>query len=614
MSTYPNTFLTVNLSTERQSAESIPDERVPRYFLGSGLAASLYYDQMRPDLAPLDPQSPVYIFVGLLTGTMVPTACKFSVCGRSPLTGVWNESVSGGDWGAELRFTGHSGIAITGRSSAPVYLWVDDSGLEIRDASHLWGLDCYETADRLRAETDPQARVLAIGPAGERLVNLAALMVDGHEARAVGRGGMGAVLGSKNLKAIVVKGSQRPTYRDEESLRASVREKTRLIRDNSAGMSKLGTAGGVAGAERLGDLPLKNWLGSSWPEGAAAITGQTVAEQYTVKHYRCFGCPIGCGKQIPDDNGEFIHTPEYETAGSLGALCLVDDLPSIIRANDICNRLGLDTISVGASIAAAMEAFERGLLPKDAAHGLDLSWGNAETMVALTEQIGLRQGLGTWLGEGVRAFSRRLGRDAADLDITVKGLELPMHDPRGSHGMGLAYMMSNRGACHNAHLMHPIEQGMAVFTEVGFEENYDGQSDDGKAEAVRLAEDYGVQCSAIPLCVFDHWTYKWDDPFQALNAVTGWGLDLKEYLRTGARIWLIKRALINRMGITAADDRLPVKVLTAATGGGAAGSVPDAERLRREYYQQRGLDERGWPTRETLAAVGLDDVADVLYA
>lgn len=607
MSTYASKFLTVNLSTGQWSPETLAEEHARRWFLGSGLAASLYYEQMRSDLAPLDPNSPIYIFAGLLTGTMAPTACKFSICGRSPLTGVWNEATSGGYWGAELRFTGHCGIAVTGRSDAPVYLWIADSRLEIRDASHLWGLDCYETADRLREETDPQARVLAIGPAGERLVNLAAIMVDGHEARAVGRGGMGAVFGSKNLKAIVVRGSQRPTYHDEASLRASVREHTRLIRDNSAGMSKLGTAGGLASAERLGDLPLKNWLGSTWPEGAAAISGQAVAEQYAVQHYRCFGCPIACGKQIPADSGESIHTPEYESAGALGALCLVDDLPSVVHANDLCNRLGLDTISTGAAIAAAMEAFERGLLPQEMALGLDLSWGNAETLVALTEQIGLRQGLGEWLGDGVRAFSRRLGPDAADLDITVKGLELPMHDPRAFVSVAANYATANRGACHLEAMSHWRGAAGLQIEGVWAPEPFDPHASQHKGIMAVHWQNYASVFNPLGLCKFIvKGGISPKDVSQWVRLALGWDLSPDDLLKTGERIFNLKRLINVRLGVTAQDDTLPRRLLEVARdSGGAEGVLPDQSLLLKEYYEERGWDAGGVPTPERLKSLGL---------
>ncbi|MGB9592913.1 MAG: aldehyde ferredoxin oxidoreductase N-terminal domain-containing protein, partial [Anaerolineae bacterium] len=240
MDVYAGRLLNINLSTGEVSTQAIPEEQVRTYLLGSGLAADLYYRQMRPDLDSLDPASPVYVVTGLFTGTIAPTGCKFSVCGRSPLTGVWNESTGGGYWGPELRFAGYDGIAITGRAAKPVYLWITEAGVEVRDAARLWGLDCYETVERIRGETDAKARVLAIGPAGERLVRLAAIMVDGHEARAVGRGGMGAVFGSKNLKAIAVRGRVRPTYKDEAALRASVRAKNKVIQEHTVGFTKLG--------------------------------------------------------------------------------------------------------------------------------------------------------------------------------------------------------------------------------------------------------------------------------------------------------------------------------------------------------------------------------------
>jgi aldehyde:ferredoxin oxidoreductase len=608
MGVYAGQLLNVNLSTGEISQERIPEEQVRTCLLGSGLAAELYYRQMRPDLAPLDVASPVYVVAGLLTGTMLPTACKFSVCGRSPLTGVWNESTGGGYWGAELRFAGYDGIAITGSATGPVYLWITESGVEIRDASHLWGLDCYETVERIRQETDAKARVIAIGPAGERLVHLAAIMVDGHEARAVGRGGMGAVFGSKNLKAIAVRGRKRPAYVDEARLRASVREKNRVIQENTVGFTKLGTAGGVARAEQSGDLPIKNWLQGSWPDGAAKITGQTVVERYEVKHYHCFGCPIGCGKLVPAGaGGEYIHAPEYETAGAMGSMCLVDDLESIIRANDICNRLGLDTISVGAAIATAMEAAERGLLPPDMARDLDLRWGSGAALVALTEQIGMREGLGAWLGEGVRAFCRRLGPAARDMDVTVKGLELPMHDPRAYISMGANYATANRGACHLEAMCHWRGAGGLQLEDVWSPEPYDPHTSAGQGKMAAIWQNYLATFNPLGLCKFSiRGKVEPKDVCQWLNLALGWEITPAELLRIGERLFNLKRLINVRLGITARDDTLPVRILTVARdSGGAAGVLPDQPLLLREYYEERGWDANGVPTLERLKALGL---------
>ncbi len=608
MGVYAGQWLNVNLSTREVTTERIPEEHVRTYLLGSGLAAERYYREMRPDLDPLDPASPVYVVAGLLTGSILPTACKFSVCGRSPLTGVWNESTSGGYWGAELHFAGYDGIAITGRAERPVYLWVTDSGAEIRDAQHLWGLDCYEAVERIRGETDAKARVIAIGPAGERLVHLAAIMVDGHEARAVGRGGMGAVFGSKNLKAIAVRGRGRPTYKDEAALRASVRAKNKVIQEHTVGFTKLGTAGGVARAEASGDLPIKNWLQGSWPDGAAKITGQAVVEKYEVKHYRCFGCPIGCGKLVPcGPGGEYIHAPEYETAGSMGSMCLVDDLDSIIQANDICNRLGLDTISVGAAIATAMEAAERGLLPPDMTQGLALHWGSGEALVALTRQIGLREGLGAWLGEGVRAFCRRLGPEAQDMDVTAKGLELPMHDPRAYVCMGANYATANRGACHLEAMCHWRGAGGLQLEDVWSPEPYHPHTSEGQGKMAVIWQNYLATFNPLGLCKFSirgHVEPK--DVCEWLNLALGWEITPAELLHIGERLFNLKRLINVRLGVTARDDTLPLRVLTVPRdSGGAAGVLPDQAVLLAEYYQERGWDANGVPTLERLRSLGL---------
>ena len=608
MGVYAGEFLDINLSSRRVDTVPISAEQARAMFLGSGLAARLYYEQMRPDLSPLDPASPVYVFTGLFTGTMLPTGCKFSVCGRSPLTGVWNESTGGGYWGPELRFAGYDGIAITGRADGPVYLWITESGVEIRDAREVWGMDCYEAVERIREQTDPKARVIAIGPAGERLVSLAAIMVDGHEARAVGRGGMGAVFGSKNLKAIAVRGKGKPDYHDAAGLRASVRDRNKIIQDNTTGFSKLGTAGGVARAEQTGDLPIKNWLEGSWAEGAAKITGQTVVEQYEVKHYRCFGCPIGCGKLVPfGDNGEYVHAPEYETAGAMGSMCLVDDLESIIHANDICNRLGLDTISVGAAVAAAMEAAERGLLPAEMAHGMDLSWGSGETLVALTEQIGMREGLGAWLGEGVRAFCRRLGHEAADIDVTTKGLELPMHDPRAYVCMAANYATGSRGACHLEAMCHWRGAAGLQLEGVWTPEPYDSHANPGQGKMAAIWQNYLAVFNPLGLCKF---VIRGPvDPKQVcewLAMTLGWEVTPAELLRIGERNFNLKRLINMRLGVTGQDDTLPRRILELPRKtGGAAGVLPDQELQMGEYYAERGWDKNGVPKPDRLKSLGL---------
>ncbi|MFQ6001512.1 MAG: aldehyde ferredoxin oxidoreductase family protein, partial [Anaerolineae bacterium] len=349
---YAGKLLRIDLDEGRWETQRIGEEDVHHYLLGSGLAAKIFYREMDPALDPLDPANPLIFMDGLLTGSIAPTACRLSVCGRSPLTGIWNESLVGGYFGAELRFAGYDGLLFIGRAQKPVYLWLEDGHIEIRDATSLWGLDSYETEERVRGETDPRAQVACVGLAGENLVPMAGVVFGGRETRMAGRGGMGALMASKNLKAIAVRGRNRPTYHDPQGFRRAIREANSWIRENSISMSKFGTGGGVPSTELYGDLPLKNWLLGSWKEGAEKTSGQRIVETIFSKHYRCFGCPIGCGKDIRIEEGPYAglegHGPEYETLAAFGGLLLNEDLNTIAKANDLCNRYGLDTISTGA--------------------------------------------------------------------------------------------------------------------------------------------------------------------------------------------------------------------------------------------------------------------------
>lgn len=611
--------LEVDLSAGETRVTRIADEIWRAFLGGAGVAARLFFDAEDPDLDPLSPDNPLYLLTGPLNGSGIPGSSRFALCAKSPQTGIWGEATCGGSFGPELKKAGWDGIIFRGAAAGPTMLVIEDDKVELRDAAHLWGKDSYETVDALKpllGEGAKKPKIVCIGQAGENKVKFACACHD--KADYAGRTGMGAVMGAKRLKAIVCRGSGKLDFHDPAALKTIKRKQIAQAKESVPAQSlrEMGTNSTMDLSMMIGDVPIRNYRVGEDLELSAAIGGPTQTEQFLVKAASCLHCPVACRRVMKNDEGPYAMQqgpgPEYETVGTFGALCHNTDGASILKMNEWANRYGFDTITGGATIAWLMDCFNEGLVSSEDVDGLDLSWGNAEAILALIHKIAKREGIGDLLAEGSRAAAAKLGPETQALTAEVKGLELPMHDPRGSHGMGLAYMMSNRGACHNAHLMHPIEQGMNAWPEVGFEEDYVGQADEGKGEAVRLAEDYGVQCNAIPLCVFDHWTFQWDDAFLALNAVTGWGLDLQEYLRTGARIWLIKRALINRMGITAADDRLPLKVLTALEDGAAAGSVPDQDLLRRDYYQARGLDERGWPTRQTLEAVGLSDVADVL--
>jgi aldehyde:ferredoxin oxidoreductase len=609
---YAGKLLRIDLTSGAHHIEPIDEADIRRYLLGSGLAAKIYYEEMDPSLDPLDPASPLLAFGGVLTGTFSPTGCRSSWCGRSPLTGIWNEANMGGHWGAELRFTGFDGLIVTGRASEPVYLWVHDGEAEVRPATHLWGLDHYEAFERLRAETNPKAQMACIGPAGENLVRLAGVMQGGQEhARAAGRGGMGALLGSKNLKAIVLHGKDRPKYPDMKAFRSFVKEINGFIRSNSVGLTEFGTAGGVPATELTGDLPLKNWTLGSWEESAARISGQRIAETIFDRHTHCFACPIGCGKNVKIEEGPYAgvygHGPEYETLAGFGGNCLCDDLNAIAHMNDLCNRYGLDTISTSAAIAFAMEAYERGVISPEETGGLDLTWGNAEAMIEAIHAIAHRKGIGRLLADGVRAAAAQIGPEAEPFALHVKGLEMPYHDPRGFVSMAANYATASRGACHLEAISYWM--GYGVRWEGWYDpEEFDKHDSTGKGKLAADFQNYMAAYNGLGICKFiikgkvgpQHTA-------DLVNVALGWDWTPGDLLETGERLVNLKRLINLRFGITRAEDTLPGRFLAEPRPSGmAAGVLPDLDSMLAEYYQVRGWTPEGAPSPERLAALGLE--------
>ncbi len=605
-------YLRIDLTARKYRVESVPDEQVERYLLGSGLAARWFYDEMDATRDPLDPASPLMMLNGLLAGTFAPTGCRSSWCGRSPLTGIWNESNMGGHFGAEVRFAGYDGFVITGRASRPTYLWIEGEGgrVEFRSAEELWGLDHFETFDRLRAATDPKAQIACIGPAGENLVRIAGIMQGGHAyARTAGRGGMGALLGSKNLKAIVVRGGARPAYPDPAAFNALVREQNGFIKDHSISMSKLGTAGGTVNAEQYGGLPIHNWREGNW-EGAKEISGQRMAETVWKRHTFCYACPIGCGKQVEIKEGAYAGTwgegPEYETVGLLGSNLLNADLPALVKANDLCNRYGLDTVSTGATVAFAFEAFEKGLLTRDQCNGLDLTWGNSAAILALIEAIAYRRGVGELLADGVNRAAQRLGPAAAELNLTVKGLEFPAHDPRAFFSMGINYATANRGACHLEGLTFWNGYGIPL-PDLGYPVGLDSHDSTIGARIAVDHQNYASVFNPLGLCKFIIKGQFGPERATALvNTAMGWRWTPRDLLRAGERLFNLKRLINGRYGISREDDTLPLRFRTQPRPTGkSAGFVPDVERMLADYYALREWTPDGRPSAVKLKELGL---------
>jgi aldehyde:ferredoxin oxidoreductase len=612
MSGNHNRILQVDLSSGEHQEIRLDHDYWLDYVGGSALAARLLADSGGLTAEPLSPANPLLVMTGPMVGTTFPGSSRFVMCARSPLTGIWGESASGGFFGAALKKAGFDGIVFLGKSDRPSYLVVENGRAQLMDAGDLWGLDTYECIDRLKQQSKdgPPARVLAIGPAGERMVRFAAVAND--KAHYLGRTGMGAVMGSKNLKALVVRGDQKIPVAGPDAYRTARQAALAAIRESMicASFRDLGTAAAMDMGMLTGDVPIKNWSTGEADEMAAAIGGPAIHAKILQGRTACYACPIGCKPVVAVDDAKYRVLkgpgPEYETCAGFGTLLMNDNLAAIAHLNELCNRLGLDTITCAATVAFIMDCCENNLMTPSDLDGLDLRWGNVDAAIELVKKIALRRGIGDAAALGSRAMADHVGGNAADYTVTVKGLELPMHDPRAFHGLGLAYMNSNRGACHLQHTVQAVEQGMVAWPEIGLEEDYQATASSGKARMVTICENIGQIANAACVCQFVFWAMGLENFLAGFNAVTGYGFSLADCLAAGERAWVLKRALNNQLGITASDDRLPQKILTALDNGCAAASVPDEALMRREYYKIRGLDERGFPTSRLLKKTGLE--------
>jgi len=615
MESYKGKILEVNLANGSIAHSTLEQDILRRFIGGSGLAAKLFLDRVSPDVDPLSGENILFIMTGPLAGTALPGVSRLAAGFKSPLTNIWGESNCGGNFGPELKFAGYDGIAIAGISDRPVYLFIDDDQVEIRDASDLWGRDIYETTDLLKERIGGRrnAKVLAIGPAGENLVSYASAIND--KDAVLGRCGTGAVMGAKKLKAITVRGSGKvePAHPAEfEKLRKHIMEKVRASATTYK-LRKYGTDGGMVDGAMSGDLPIKNWSLGKNIALASKIDGATLSEKYLTRTHACYGCPVACKRVIKVEEGPYNTDegpgPEYETCASFGSLLMVDDLAGIVKANEVCNRYGLDTLSCGATIAFAIDCFENGIIGKQDTDGIELKWGDMGAILKMVNKIARRDGFGDTLAEGSKRAAQKIGKNAYNNAIEVKGLELPMHDPRAGHGLGLAYATSVRGGCHLTHIVAYAETGTFVAPEIGLHGDYDPKTSEGKAEMTIVSENLAMVVNSAIICQFVLLSLSVWDVLDMLRTTTGFDYDLKEMMECGERTWLLKRGLCNIMGVRAADDRLPQRILTPTNEGGAAGSVPDIDLMLKQYYRLRPLDAEGRPTRDKLHSLGLSALA-----
>ena len=602
---YIGKYLHVDLSSGAIEVRDVPEEIRLSYIGGVGWGAKLLYDGTNRSTNPLGPENLLCFVTGPLTGTRISGAGRHSVVCKSPLTGAWGESSVGGTWGRQLKMAGYDGIVVTGRAAGPVYLWVNDGEATVRKADHVWGKDTYETDELLRQETDLQASVSCIGPAGENLLPISGIFTDGIEGRAAARCGVGAVQGSKNLKAIVVRGKIPVKIADPVGLAEIIKRISPELVKKTAGMRKFGTAGLVIGCEQSGDFPVRNWRDGKWEEGALKISGPAMNDTILKKNYHCAGCLVGCGRNVEITEGEYAPVkgagPEYETLGLFGGSCLIDNLEAIAKGNELCNRYGMDTIDVGNAVGMAMEAYERGLITEETA-GCRLEWGSAEALLEMIRQIGENRGLGAVLGKGVVAAAAEIGGDCHKYAIHSKGMSFPAHDPRAYTSIALGYATSPRGACHLQAFSHAFERGLTM-PEVGLHAPLERFTIEGKADLVAKMQNVMALFDALCLCKFMVFGgFNVTLLAGLLNHAAGVALTGDEILLAGERIFNLKRLYNLECGLTGKDDTLSDRVLHEPRGtGGAADNLPDLRTMLTEYYHIRGWDDEGKPTHETIA-------------
>jgi aldehyde:ferredoxin oxidoreductase len=611
MKGYIGKILYFNLSQSKKEVRDLDTDDAKKYIGGSGLGAKILFDETDEHTDPLGPENVLIFMTGPFTGTPVLCSSRYSVVSKSPLTGIFGESNSGGSWGDMLKKSGFDGIVIKGKAPKPVYLWLNNGKVELRDASHIWGKDTFEIDPILKSETDSKAVVASIGQAGEKCVPLAAIMNDGIDARAAGRCGMGAVMGSKNLKAVVVHGDGKTDVNDLKGLNDSIKEESKIIVEKTAGLKKLGTGGALAVFEEMGSLPLQNWRYTGrWKEGAQKITGATLVESYVTGNYFCKRCIIGCGKKVEIKEGPYKSAeqsaPEYETLAFMGSNCLVDDLAAIIKANELCNRYGLDTMGAGSVIAFGMEAFEKGLITIKDTEGIDLVWGNGDAVVEMVKKIGESIGIGKVLGLGSKEAAKILGKNAEEFAIHVKGLDFAAHDPRAYNAGAVSFATSARGACHLSGFSHIFERSLTA-PEIGIPEPMDRFEVSGKGILAAKTQDYMGMLDSMEICKFMLFggigisTYiKW------YNYVTGEEMDVDRFIKTGERIFNLKRLYNVKCGISRKDDFLPPRILTwKRVGEGLSSNLPPLGTMLGEYYEYRGWSEDGIPSKEKLDELGI---------
>lgn len=599
MNAWMGTILRVNLTAGTVTKEKLNEQFAKKYIGARGLGTKYYIDEVKHDVDPLSTKNNLIFMTGPLTGTFAPSSSRYNVVTKGPLTGTIAASNSGGVFGPELKMAGYDGIIFEGKSPKPVYLFIDDDEVRLEDASELWGKTVFETTDLLNEKHGEDFKTACIGPAGEKLVLFASVMNDKH--RAAGRTGVGAVMGSKNLKAVTVKGIKSIHVADPKGFYEACKEARLKLKANpvsGVGLPAYGTEILVNIVNSVGGFPTGNWQEAVFDK-ADDTGGESLTEKYLVRKKGCFACGIGCGRltKLTGKYNEIGEGPEYESAWALGGDCRINDLEAITKANYICNELGMDTITMGSTIACAMELYEKGYLTDKDLGGKPLLFGDAEAMLDFVSKTGRREGFGDVMALGSYRMADKFGH--AELSMTAKKQEMPAYDGRAIQGIGLNYATSNRGGCH--------VRGYMISPEVlGLPFKMDPFATEGKANILKIFQDLTAVVDSLGLCLFTTFGIGLPEIAAMYRTATGETVSDEELLHMGDRIWNMEKLYNLENGFTKADDTLPPRLLKEPIPDGPAkGKVSQLEIMLKEYYALRGWDAMGVPTKEKLKSLDL---------
>lgn len=618
MKGYKDCVIRVDLEMGSITKEPLNRDYIKKYLGGEGYGIALLWDEVPHGIEPLSPDNQLSFNTGPMTGTPTPSASRTSICFVSPLSNTIGASNMGSHFGAELKFAGYDSVIFKGKAEKPVYLFIDNDRVELRDASRFWGMDTRETTEAIKEETGKEFKISCIGQAGEKLASLACIFSDDCFA---GRGGAGAIMGSKNLKAVAVRGTGKVELADKDAFMAAYKEAYRQVREEAYTWGPVhgyGTPAWEGGADDYGLLPTRNFLQNRF-DGIAKVLPYQLwnnIDKYKVTRRACYACQLGCHKYVVMDDVP-VGEMEYESMSAFGPRCGVDDFESICMAGYYTTIYGIDSISGGSTVSTIMEWYEKGIITKEQTDGLEMKFGNGPAMAEMLRKMSLREGCGDLYADGSYAAAKRIGGKAMDYVMTVKGMEISATDPRGSSSMTIAFGTSERGACHMRPYSATIDAFGYLWPDLDITEARDPFNDAEDKTWLKAVKEAFVVTNLAGICDFNviNTEMKPSTIAALYTAITGIDMDKAELLRTAERTIALERALNYERGFRRTDDRLPKRFMTEpAFGGPPQGRVADVDTALDKFYEACSFDkEKAIPTPEKYAELGMEDIASVLY-